>query len=185
MNSQKAKLPIENLVSDLAGVLYARHPKASENDCLMSFCEEFLVKVRNGEHIEEHSWDITNFTKENYENCEEFHCPYSSEFRQFFATVQDFIVDSTEHPEQYHNFILDQFSFKTHKNRSVSQDEWKKRAKTTPLPLGGEICNFKTSVSCHKLVADFRFLISFRVSFNRVFENLFWSGITYCSITAG
>ena len=28
--------------------------------------------------------------------------------------------------------------------------------------LGGEICNFKTSVSCHKLVADFRFLMSFR-----------------------
>ena len=28
--------------------------------------------------------------------------------------------------------------------------------------LGGEICNFKTSVSCHKLVADFRFLMAFR-----------------------
>ena len=171
LNSQNSGISVENLVTDLAKVLYARHPKASENDCLMSFCEEFLVKVKNGEEIKDEFWDISNETAENYQNCEEFHCPKSLEFRRFFATIQDLILEDLKDPDRYHNFILDQFSVQ---NRSINHDEWKRRAKTTPLPLGGEICNFKTSVSCHKLVADFRFLIAFRqliLSSDRIFKD--------------
>ena len=116
----------------------------------MSFCEEFLVKVKNGETIEEEFWDISNETSENYQNCEEFHCPKSLEFRRFFATVQDLIIEESkpgEDPDRYHNFILDQFSMENRRqNRSISHDEWKRRAKTTPLPLGDILKNLKITI---------------------------------------
>ena len=132
-----------NILKRLFLVLKFSFFLVSENDCLMSFCEEFLVKVKNGETIEDEFWDISNETSENYQNCEEFHCPKSLEFRRFFATVQDLIIEESkpgEDPDRYHNFILDQFSMENRRqNRSISHDEWKRRAKTTPLPLGDNL----------------------------------------------
>jgi hypothetical protein len=173
----RSQLSPADLVTDLMRILYARHPKASESDCLLSQCQTLMVKVKNGDEIHEDGdkssdlWTIATSGNEISQQCDDLQCPDFEEFRHFFAAIKPFLVqndgddDDEDEATQYHNFILDQFTIKDEKqNRSVTKAEWRKRAKTTAMPSGDVICNLKTLVSCHKLVGDFRFLIDFKVN---------------------
>lgn len=89
----------EDLITDLARILYARHPKPSESDCLLNQCEKLLVSVRNGNSIydqldeQDLAWSLVNSgeTESDVRNsC--INCPEFPEFRRFFATIEPFLI---------------------------------------------------------------------------------------------
>ena len=141
-------------------VKFAKRQDADANDCLLKKCDVLVMKeirqFRNAKDVSgvaDVDGDVTQTSR-----CPS-QCPESNKFESFFEQVKHLIITNDLRKENgsYHKLLMDRVNL-IRINESVKSGQEIKRL--TGIDDSGS-CLTHGSVSCRRIVADFRFLQDF------------------------